>query len=53
MMSIADEIDTPQSVAAEARRLAQTTPDPALAEILREIAAVFDEGNPDGMAGAP
>jgi hypothetical protein len=43
-MSIADEIDESRSVAAEALRLARTMPDPALAEILREIAAIFGGG---------
>ena len=46
-MSIADEIDESRSVAAEALRLARTMPDPALADILREIAAIFGGGTAD------
>ncbi len=42
-MSIADKIDEPRSVAVEALRLAQTVPDPELANVLREIAAIFGE----------
>lgn len=43
-MSIADETYEKRSVAAEALRLAQTVPDAALADILREIATIFGEG---------
>jgi hypothetical protein len=40
-MSIARESDDPQSVAAEALRLAQIIPHPELAAILREVAEIF------------
>jgi hypothetical protein len=40
-MSIARESDEPQSVAAEALRLAQIIPHPELAAILREVAEIF------------
>jgi hypothetical protein len=42
-MSIAHDFDEPRSVAAEALRLAQTMPDPVLARVLHEIAAIFGE----------
>ncbi len=42
-MSIAEKIDEPKSVAAEALRLAQSVPDPELASLLREIAAIFGD----------
>jgi hypothetical protein len=50
-MSIADEIEEKRSVAAEALRLARTMPDPALADILREIAAIFGEESFDRTEG--
>jgi hypothetical protein len=40
-MSVARENDEPQSVAAEALRLAEIVPHPELAAILREVAAIF------------
>ena len=44
-MSIANEIDEPRSVAMEALRLAQLVPDPELAAVLREVAAIFGTGD--------
>ena len=52
-MSIARESDEPQSVAAEALRLAQIVPHPELAAILREVAAIFGTGEGGQASDAP
>lgn len=44
-MTTAHEIDEPRSIAEEALRLAPLVPDPELAAVLREVAAIFGAGD--------
>jgi hypothetical protein len=44
-MSTANELDEPRLIAEEALRLAQLVPDPALAAVLCEVAAIFGAGD--------